>query len=117
MLNISSEGLLRGTIGPTLTLDQTRIRALETGRPILRSTAHAFSGVIGSDGSVGAVLAPEVSGGVAVSIPPRRPTVFASLGRFAFVPLYLMTAMLLVVAGASRLGIGLRLSVKSLFFH
>ena len=111
LLNISSEGLLRGTIGPVLTLDQTRIRALETGRPILRSTTHAFSGVIESDGTVGAVLAPEVSGGVAVSIPPRRQTLLASLGRFAFAPLYLVTALLIGAAGVARFGIGLRLPV------
>jgi len=108
LLNISSEGVLRGTIGPAITLDQTRIRALETGRPILRSTAHAYSGVIGSDGTVGAVLAPEVSGGIAVSIPPRQHTVFAHLGRFAFVPLYLVTALLCLAVGAARFGIRLR---------
>lgn len=117
LLNISSEALLRGTIGPAITLDQTRIRALETGRPILRSTAHAFSGLIGSDGAVRVILAPEVSGGVAVSIPPRQKTMFASFGPFAFAPLYLVTIFLILAAGVARLGIGLRISVKSLFFN
>jgi hypothetical protein len=73
--------------------------------------------LIGSDGAVRVILAPEVSGGVAVSIPPRQKTVFASLGSFAFAPLYLVTIFLVLAAGAARFGIGLRIPVKSLFFN
>lgn len=85
LLNISAETGFRGTVGPRLLIDQVRIRAIETGLPILRSTAHAFSGVVAPDGSVTAMLDEEVAGGVLSTVPAAQPTLFRTLG---YAPLY-----------------------------
>lgn len=85
LLNISAEGLFRGTIGPRLLLEYVRMRAIETGLPVLRSTAHAYSGVIMPDGSVKELRSEDKRGGVLTSIPAAQPTAFRSYG---YAPLY-----------------------------
>ena len=80
LLNVSSETLFRGTAGPGLLLEHMRLRSLETGLPMLRSTAHAYSAVILPDGSLSDQLDPEVAGGMIVSVPEARPTVFLRQG-------------------------------------
>lgn len=103
LLNLSSEALFRGTIGPEIILAQVRIRALETGMPVLRATAHAYSGLILPDGSYLSMLDPEVSGGMALELPEARPTVFYRLGGLAYAPLYASTLFLLALGLAFRL--------------
>ena len=80
LLNISSEALFRGTVGPRVLLDHVRIRSIETGLPMLRATAHAFSGVITPSGELVNILQEEASGGVTVRIPEALPTFFRATG-------------------------------------
>lgn len=80
LLNVSAETLFRGTIGPRLLHDHIRLRAIETGLPVLRSTAHAFSGGIDANGVSFSTLAPEVRAGVTVAIPEPLPTHFRAVG-------------------------------------
>lgn len=103
LLNLSSEALFRGTIGPEIILAQVRIRALETGLPVLRSTAHAYSGLILPDGSDLSMLDPEVSGGIALELPAAQPTLFYRLGGLAYAPLYALTLFILGFSLAFRL--------------
>jgi apolipoprotein N-acyltransferase len=98
-LNISAETLFRGTVGPRLVLDQARMRAVESGLPMLRATGHAYSGVIGPDGGVSQVLVPEHQGGVAVRVPAAMPTPFS---RWGYLPLHVAT----IAALAGAIGAG-----------
>ena len=98
LLNISSETSFRGTVGPRFLLDHMRLRALESGRPMLRATAHAYSGLIGADGSLVALLPPEAASGITVEVPASRPTPF---GRLGYAPFYgVLAAGLSVLGGA-----------------
>lgn len=102
LLNVSAETLFRGTIGPRLLHDHIRLRAIETGLPILRSTAHAFSGGIDANGVSFGILAPEVRDGVTVAIPEPQPTYFRAVGyRDYYVALSGFTILML---GAGMLG-------------
>lgn len=94
LLNISAEGLFRGTIGPRLLLEYVRLRAIETGLPVLRATAHAYSGLIAPDGTVQQELAAETHGGVLARVPSPRVTAFRNLG---YSPLYTAMALAVVV--------------------
>jgi apolipoprotein N-acyltransferase len=85
VLNLSAETLFRGTIGPRLLLDHMRLRAIETGRPMLRATAHAYSGVIAADGTVVELFGAEEAGGLTVAVPPARQTIF---WRHGYAPLH-----------------------------
>jgi len=100
LLNISSEGLFGTSIGPRLLLDYARMRSLETGLPMLRSTATAYSSVIDGHGSVIEALPLESAGSLVAAIPPNVPTLFRMTG---YVPLYaILAVMALALLGASR---------------
>lgn len=98
LLNLSSETSFRGTVGPRFLLDHMRLRALESGRPMLRATAHAYSGLIGADGSLVALLPPEAASGITVEVPASRPTPF---GRLGYAPFYGVLAAGLSVLGSA----------------
>lgn len=103
VLNLSAETLFRGTIGPRLLLDHMRLRTIETGRPMLRATAHAYSGVIAADGTVVELMDAEEAGGLTVPVPPARPTLF---WRHGYAPLHgalgVAFGSLLLAGAASR---------------
>ena len=101
LLNMSAETLFRGTLGPRLLLEHMRLRSIETGLPMLRATAHAFSGVILQDGSLAAALAPDVAGGVTVVVPEGTPSFFL---RFGYGPFHIVLLSLaaLLTGGAVR---------------
>lgn len=102
LLNISAETLFRGTIGPRLLHDHIRLRAIETGLPILRSTAHAFSGGIDADGVSFGLLAPEARSGITLTIPEPQPTYFRAVGyRDYYVAL---SGLTILVLGAGLFG-------------
>lgn len=100
LLNVSAETLFRGTLGPRLLLEHMRLRSVETGLPMLRSTAHAFSGVILQDGSLAGVLAPEVDRGITVVVPEGTPSFFL---RHGYGPLHVVLLGLAVLLMASAL--------------
>lgn len=100
LLNVSAETLFRGTIGPRLLHDHIRIRAIETGLPILRSTAHAFSGGIDANGVSFGLLSPETQSGVTVTIPAAQMTYFRKVGYRDY---YVALSLLLALLAGSRL--------------
>lgn len=101
LLNISAEKLFRGTVGPRLLLDHMRLRAIETGLPVLRSTAHAYSAAISAEGTVLAALPAEAATGLLVPVPEARPTTFRDLG---YAPLRVVMALgLAVLIGSGTL--------------
>lgn len=99
LLNISAETLFRGTIGPRILLDQVRMRAIETGLPVLRATAHAYSGVIAPSGTLISVLDAEDRSGIIADIPQPVPTMFRSAG---YLPLYVVLGIFAMALSIGR---------------
>ncbi|HEX2764481.1 MAG TPA: apolipoprotein N-acyltransferase [Allosphingosinicella sp.] len=93
-----------GAWGPPQHLAQARLRALEEGLPVLRSTPTGISAVIDADGRLLRSLAWRAAGVIDARLPaPKRPTPFARLGNL--VPLLfaaLLAALALILARAEK---------------
>jgi apolipoprotein N-acyltransferase len=84
-----------GRWGPPQHLAQARLRALEEGMPILRSTPTGISAVIDSDGRLVASLKWREAGVIDSRLPPPKPpTLFARFGNL----LSILFALLLAAA-------------------
>jgi apolipoprotein N-acyltransferase len=93
--NPSNDGWF-GHFGPPQHLAQARLRAIEEGLPVLRSTTSGISAVIDARGVVRAWLPMHRSGRIDGRIPPAAaPTPFARLG----LPLSLFWAVVFLCAG------------------
>ena len=104
IFNPSNDGWFGGW-GPPQHLGQARMRAIEEGLPVLRSTTDGISAVIDADGVVRQHIESGVDGSVSGFIPPaKEPTLFAKLGNA--LPLlwagFLLIAALLVQLLATR---------------
>ena len=89
-----------GAWGPPQHLAQARLRAIEEGLPVLRSTPNGISAVIGADGSLIGSVPRLTAGAVEVAMPrPYPPTLFARLGDWATI---LATALMIAGAVAFR---------------
>ncbi|MDE2560717.1 MAG: apolipoprotein N-acyltransferase [Sphingomonadales bacterium] len=80
LFNPSNDGWF-GAWGPPQHLAQARMRAIEEGLPILRSTTTGISAVIDADGRVVSHIGHNVAGRIDGSVPPAHaPTLFSHLG-------------------------------------
>jgi apolipoprotein N-acyltransferase len=94
LFNPSNDGWF-GTWGPPQHLAQARMRALEEGMPVLRSTTTGISAVIDANGVVRQSVPPHATGVLLGLIPAvHAPTLFAKWGNL----LSLGWAMLLLAA-------------------
>lgn len=102
IFNPSNDGWF-GAFGPPQHLAQARLRALEEGLPVLRSTTTGISAVIDARGIVREHLPMHVAGRIDTSVPPALPpTPFARAGHW----LTLAWALLLLCT----IGVALRAS-------
>lgn len=70
-----------GAWGPPQHLAQARLRAMEEGLPVVRSTPTGISAVISADGTLLAALPYQQAGALSAPLPPARtPTLFARFG-------------------------------------
>jgi apolipoprotein N-acyltransferase len=98
MLNPSNDAWF-GAAGPSQHLALARLRAIEEGLPIARSTPTGISALVGPDGMVLAALAQRGMGVVARALPaPRPPTPFARMGHLASLGVALVLAALAALA-------------------
>ena len=73
-----------GRWGPPQHLAQARMRAIEEGLPVVRSTPTGISAVIAADGTLLATVPHETAGAIEMPMPPALPpTVFSRLGNWA----------------------------------
>ncbi len=80
LFNPSNDGWFGGW-GPPQHLAQARLRAIEEGLPVLRSTTNGISAVIDADGRVLQSLPRPVAGRLDGTVPPAHaPTLFARTG-------------------------------------
>lgn len=80
IFNPSNDGWF-GRFGPPQHLAQARMRAIEEGLPVLRSTTNGISAVIDADGIVRQSLPRPVAGRLDGLVPPAHaPTLFSRVG-------------------------------------
>ena len=80
IFNPSNDGWF-GRYGPPQHLAQARLRAIEEGLPVLRSTTNGISAVVDARGVVRQFLPRPVAGRLDGRVPPAHaPTLFARLG-------------------------------------
>ena len=85
-----------GTWGPPQHLAQARLRAIEEGLPVVRTTPTGISAVIAADGGVLGSIPLDHAGVLTVPLPePLAPTLFARLGN------WLALAVALAMAGGA----------------
>ncbi|WP_347269716.1 apolipoprotein N-acyltransferase [Rhizorhabdus histidinilytica] len=85
-----------GRWGPPQHLAQARLRAVEEGLPVIRSTPTGISAVVDADGRLLHSLAWHTAGAIDATLPPPRPaTPFARFGNL----LPLLFAALLIAGG------------------
>ena len=83
LVNISNDAWF-GTWGPPEHLAQARLRAIEEGLPVARSTPTGISAVIDGNGRVVGRIAPRVAAALSLRMPPPLPpTVFAQYGHWS----------------------------------
>ena len=101
IFNPSNDGWF-GDWGPPQFLAQARLRAIEEGLPVLRSTTTGISAVIDANGVVREHIPTGVDGAVSGEIPAAKaPTWFARLGNA--LPVGWALALLILAMGAIRL--------------
>ena len=93
-----------GRWGPPQHLVQARLRALEEGLPVLRSTPTGISAVIDSDGRLVKSLPWREAGVIDAMLPaPKRPTLFARLGNILpFLFAFLLAGIAIAVPRKAR---------------
>jgi apolipoprotein N-acyltransferase len=92
-----------GRWGPPQHLAQARLRALEEGLPVLRSTPTGISALVDSDGGLRASLPWHKAGAIDARLPPPKPpTVFARLGNVASFLFALLLAAVAIAIGRGR---------------
>jgi apolipoprotein N-acyltransferase len=100
IFNPSNDGWF-GAWGPPQHLAQARLRAIEEGLPVLRSTTTGISAVIDADGVVRSHVPRHTAGRLDGLIPPAKPpTLFARLGNW--LPLGWAVVFLALALVASR---------------
>ena len=82
LVNLSNDGWLRGRGGVEQYLAMVTFRAIETRRPVLRSTSNGISAMIGIDGSLIASLGRNESGVLRAELPasPEGITLYTRIG-------------------------------------
>ena len=99
LFNPSNDGWF-GTWGPPQHLAQARMRAIEEGLPILRSTPNGISAVIAADGHLLASIPHGQSGVIDLPLPTALPpTLFARIGNWM---LFIVAGLLVIGAVALR---------------
>jgi apolipoprotein N-acyltransferase len=100
LVNLSNDGWF-GAWGPPQHLAQARMRAIEEGLPLLRSTTTGISAVIGADGAVRQFIPAGKPGRLDGLVPPAHaPTLFSRLGNL--LPLCWSVVLLVLSLVATR---------------
>jgi apolipoprotein N-acyltransferase len=104
IFNPSNDGWF-GAWGPPQHLAQARLRAIEEGLPVLRSTTTGISAVIDAGGIVRAYVPRHQAGRLDGFVPPAKPpTLFARLGNWLPLGWAVMLLALALVASRRRHG-------------
>lgn len=102
LLNPTSERLFGNTIGSRSLLDYARLRAIETGLPVLRAATTGMTAHIDAHGYVQGVIEPQIRSVVLTRLTAANPTPFRNHGQTPYLmALFSITMILLVWKGAA----------------
>ena len=100
LVNVSNDGWFGDSLAPHQHLEMARLRARETGRPMLRATNTGISAIIDHTGRVIARSPQFEEAVVTGTITPRQgATPYVLLGN---TPVVILTVLCLLVAGLAR---------------
>jgi len=100
LVNVSNDGWFGDSLAPHQHLEMARLRAMETGRPMLRATNTGISAIIDHTGRIIARSPQFEEAVVTGTITPRqRATPYVLLGN---VPVVILTVLCLLVVGLVR---------------
>ena len=101
LVNVSDDVWFGHSIGLWQNREIARMRALETGRPVIRDTNTGLTAVIGADGRLASTLAPFKPGVLIASVQPRTgSTPYRRGGGMA--PIIVATLMILLAGSIAR---------------
>jgi len=99
ILNIANDGWHAGTDGPRQHLAISRVRAMQTGLPVVRSTNMGISALIDAHGQILAELPEGTSGHLDVILPePAWDAIHPVIGQWLFALLWAGTALAAAMA-------------------
>ena len=103
LVNVSNDGWFTGSIEPQQHAEIARMRALETGRYMLRATNNGVTAVINSQGQVMSSL-PQYTAGVLSDYaqPMQGATVYVRVGNWLIISM--MSLLLITPSVLMRLG-------------
>jgi apolipoprotein N-acyltransferase len=103
LVNLSNTAWFGDSLAQPQHLQIARLRALETGRPVLRATNTGMTAAIAPDGEVSAKLQPFVTGALTVSVRGYTGiTPYARIGNWAAVLLALAACLPSVLTGQRK---------------
>lgn len=98
LLNVTNDAWFGDTPGPYQHFRQAQLRAVEAGRPLVRSANNGISGVIDPYGRIVDAFAVDAVGALDVNVPLQKP---AKIGQPALAGLAIALFLFLWAAGAS----------------
>ncbi len=88
LVNVSNDGWFTGSIEPAQHAEIARMRALETGRYLLRATNNGVSAIIDDKGKVTATAAPRIATVISgYATPMQGATPYVRVGNWLIIPL------------------------------
>jgi apolipoprotein N-acyltransferase len=103
LVNLTNDGWFGNTTGPRQHMHQARVRAVESGLPLLRAANNGISALVDGHGRVLVELGLEQRGSADTGLPAALPsTPYARLGDGLFAGLWLVGAGLLARASRRR---------------
>ncbi len=88
LVNVSNDGWFTGSIEPAQHAEIARMRALETGRYLLRATNNGVSAIIDETGKVTATAAPQIATVISgYATPMQGATPYVRVGNWLIIPL------------------------------
>lgn len=106
LLNPTSERMFGRTLASRQLLDYARLRAIETGLPVLRAATTGMTAHVDGHGFVRATAAPDVQDMVLTRLTVSDPTPFRSIGQTPYI-VALVALMLVLLAWKSAAARGL----------